>query len=164
MGRGGHYGIIPENTANTYTWYTETLDCCFDLTRSHQQCIPWFPPLEVEPATTDCSAETLQLSHQFISHTSDSNITSHGNCTAIWPKCVLQVTSVLFTEDMATQLPWLVNLALLMCHMNWWLSCRVSVLQSVVAGSISSGGDHSIHCWWDLIRSKQLSSVSAFCA
>ena len=27
-------------------------------------------------------------------------------------------------------------------------------------GSISSGGDYGIHCWWDLIRSKQLSSVS----
>ena len=26
--------------------------------------------------------------------------------------------------------------------------------------AISSGGDHGIHCWWDLIRSKQLSSVS----
>ena len=54
---------------------------------------------------------------------------------------------------------WLVNLALLACDMNWWLSCRVSALQSVVAGSISSGGDYGIHCWWGLIRSKQLSSV-----
>ena len=44
--------------------------------------------------------------------------------------------------------------------MNWWLSGRVSALHSVVAGSISSGGDHGIHCWWDLIRLKQLSSVS----
>ena len=44
-----------------------------------------------------------------------------------------------------------------------WLSGRVSALHSVVAGSISSGGDHSIHCWWDLIRSKQLSSVSVCC-
>ena len=25
-----------------------------------------------------------------------------------------------------------------------------------VVGSISSGGDHGLHCWWDLIRSKQL--------
>ena len=48
--------------------------------------------------------------------------------------------------------------------MNWWLSCRVSALQSVVAGSISSGGDYAIHCWWDLIRSKQLSSVPICCA
>ena len=32
--------------------------------------------------------------------------------------------------------------------------------QYVVTALISSGGDHSIHCWWDLIRSKQLSSVS----
>ena len=40
------------------------------------------------------------------------------------------------------------------------LQSQVSAVQSVVAGSISSDGDHGIHCWWDLIRSKQLSSVS----
>ena len=55
---------------------------------------------------------------------------------------------------LAAQLPWLVDLAPLVCDMNWWLSCRVSALQTVVAGSISS-----IHCWWDLIKSKQPSSV-----
>ena len=33
--------------------YTGTLDSCFDPIRSHQQCIPWSPPLEIEPATTD---------------------------------------------------------------------------------------------------------------
>ena len=38
-----------ENPANTYTWHTETLDNCFVLIRS-QQCIPWSPPLEIEPA------------------------------------------------------------------------------------------------------------------
>ena len=32
---------------------TETVDSCFDLIRSHQQCIPWSPPLEIEPATKD---------------------------------------------------------------------------------------------------------------
>ena len=46
------------------------------------------------------------------------------------------------------------------CDMGCWLSCRVSALQSVVAASISSGGNPGIHCWWDLIRSKQQSSVS----
>ena len=34
----------------------------------------------------------------------------------------------------------------LACDMIWWLSCRVSVLQSVVAVSISSGGDYGINC------------------
>ena len=34
--------------------------------------------------------------------------------------------------------------------MDSWLSGRVSALQSVVAGLISSGGDHGIHCWWVL--------------
>ena len=37
--------------------------------------------MEIEPATTDCSAETLQLSHQFISHIIDAKLASHGNCT-----------------------------------------------------------------------------------
>ena len=53
-----------ENPANTYTRHTETLESCFDLIRSHQQGIPWFPPQETKPATTDWRAETLQLSHQ----------------------------------------------------------------------------------------------------
>ena len=43
--------------------------------------------------------------------------------------------------------------------MNQWLSGRVPVLQFVVAGSISSGGYHTIHSWWGLIKSKQLTSV-----
>ena len=30
-----------ENLANTYVRHTKTLDSCFDLIRSHQQCIPW---------------------------------------------------------------------------------------------------------------------------
>ena len=105
----------PENQVNTYARHTEILDSCFDLIRSHQLCIHWSPPLEIETATTDCKA---------------------------------------------AQLPWLVNLASLVCDMDSWLSCRVSALQSVVTGSIFSDGDHGIHCWWDLIRSKQLSSVS----
>ena len=72
----------PENPANTYTQHMETPDSCFNLTRSHQQCIPWSPLLEIEPATTDCWAETLQLSQQSISHTSDTKLTSHGNCAS----------------------------------------------------------------------------------
>ena len=52
------------------------------------------------------------------------------------------------------------NLASVERDMNWWFSRRVSTLQSVAAGLITSGGVHGIHCWWDLIRSKQLSSVS----
>ena len=60
-----------ENPTNTYAWHTETLDSFFYLIRSHQQYIP-SSPLEIEPATTDCRAETLQLSQQSISHTSDA--------------------------------------------------------------------------------------------
>ena len=43
-------------------WYSETLDNCFDFISSHQQCISWSPPLEIEPVTTECRAETLPLS------------------------------------------------------------------------------------------------------
>ena len=64
--------LWPENPANTYARHTGTLDSSFDLIRSHQQCIPWSPPQEIEPATTDCRAETLQLSQQSTSHTSDA--------------------------------------------------------------------------------------------
>ena len=51
----------PENTANTCTWHTETLDSCFDLINFHQQCIAWSPTLEIKPATIECRAETLLL-------------------------------------------------------------------------------------------------------
>ena len=54
-------------------------------------------------------------------------------------------------------LPWHVNSGSLICGMNRWPSGRVSA--PVVVGSISSGGDHDVYCWWDLIRSKQLFSA-----
>ena len=57
----------------------------------------------------------------------------------------------------------IVDLTSLVCDDDWWLSGRVSALNSVVAGLISSGGNHGIHCWWGLIRSKKLSSVSVYC-
>ena len=61
---------------------------------------------------------------------------------------------------MVARLPWLVNLAALLCDIDKCLSGRVSDLHSVVACSISSRADHGIHCRWYLIRSKQLSSGS----
>ena len=61
-----------------------------------------YAPLEIEPATTDCSAETLQLSHQLTWYTTNAKSTSYGNTAANYPKCVLQVTSVPFTEDTVT--------------------------------------------------------------
>ena len=51
----------------------ETLDSGFDLIRSQQQCISWSPPLEIKPATTETSAETLRLGNRSTSHTSDAN-------------------------------------------------------------------------------------------
>ena len=40
------------------------------------------------------------------------------------------------------QLPWLVNLASLVCCVDRWLSCKALALHSVVTGSISRGRDH----------------------
>ena len=63
---------MTRKSGKPYTQHTETLDSFFTLIKSHQQCITWSPPLEIELVTTDCRAETLQLSQQFISHTSDA--------------------------------------------------------------------------------------------
>ena len=74
--------LRPENPANTWARHTETLDSSFDLIRSHQHCMQWSSPLEIEPATTECRAEKLPMSHLSISHTSDTKSTSHGNIVA----------------------------------------------------------------------------------
>ena len=55
---------------------------------------------------------------------------------------------------------WLVNLAPFVCDVDRWLNGRFSSLSSVVTGSISSGGDHSIYYWWYLIMSKLYSRGS----
>ena len=53
----------PENLGTTCVQHRGTLDSCFDVIRSHQQCIPCSPPLEIKTATTECRTETLPLSH-----------------------------------------------------------------------------------------------------
>ena len=55
----------------------------------HQQCISWSLPLEIEPVTTECRAETLPQSQQFTLQTSDTKLTSHGNSVVNLPGCVL---------------------------------------------------------------------------
>ena len=37
------------------------LNGCFDLIRSHQQCTPWSPPLEIEPTTTVCRSRNSTI-------------------------------------------------------------------------------------------------------
>ena len=84
-----------------------------------------------------------------------------GRCLPLKPLWKLGVTLSLYIFFFfLIILPWLVNLASLMYDVDQWLSGRVSALDSVVPGLIFSGGDHSIHCWWNLIRSKQLSCGS----
>ena len=49
-----------------------TLYNCFDLIWPHQQFIPGFPPLEIEPATAAFKNEILPLDHRSILHVSDA--------------------------------------------------------------------------------------------
>ena len=63
----------PEKPANTCVRHTETLDSCFDLIRSSQQCVPWSPPLDTKRETTGCRFKTLSLRRKFTWHTRESN-------------------------------------------------------------------------------------------
>ena len=45
-----------------------------------------------------------------------------------------------------------------MRNVDQLLNGRISAQYSVVAGSISCGGDQGTQSWWELIRSKKLSS------
>ena len=84
---------------------------------------------------TECRAETLPGSYSPTSHTNNAKLTCHGNCAANSPDAS--------------------------CKWHLYSYRRHGHLQghgSVVTDSVSSGRDHSTHCWWDLIRSKQLSS------
>ena len=53
------------------------LNSCFDLIRSHQQCTPWSPPLDIEPQYAE--AETLPLCHWFMPCIIDTKSTSYSN-------------------------------------------------------------------------------------
>ena len=56
-----------------------TLNSCFDLIGSHQQCTPKSPPLEIEPTTTVCRSQNSTSGHWFMSHISNAELTSHGD-------------------------------------------------------------------------------------
>ena len=61
-----------------WAWHTEKLDSSFNFIRSHHQCKLCSSPLEIEPGTAECRAETLPQSNWSRSHASASKITSHG--------------------------------------------------------------------------------------
>ena len=73
------------HTHTHYVLHMKPLNSCFDLIRSHQQCIQWSPSLEFEPVTTECRAENLSLSHWSTSLTSHPKLTSHGKCATTLP-------------------------------------------------------------------------------
>ena len=99
------------------------------------------------PSNTCARYMETAVSKLSTSHTSDAKSTRHGNCAANQPEYVLQVT-------LYRGYGYLQGHVFLCVRCGLVLSGRVSALHSVVAGSISS-----IHCWWDLIRSNQLSNV-----
>ena len=119
----------PEHPANTYAWQTETLDTCFHCIRSHQQYILWSPPLEIEPATTDCRAETLQLSQQFISHTSDLYIFDY-----LWKKYACLVIKRPWVTSSVMSFSW-VLIHLYMFHYKYYVNsfCRLVIAVSRAA-------------------------------
>ena len=139
----------------------QALDRCLDLIRSHQQCIRDFRHWRSNQWLQNAESK-LSLSYQ---STSNAKSTIHGNFVTL----VVTVSSVKSTDVtykthsglLTTQLQWLVDLASLVCVVGWWSEAefRLCILQSLVR-SLVRGGDHSMHCWWNLISSKQLSSVS----
>ena len=77
-------------------------------------------------------AETLPQGHRFMPHISDAELTMNHDLL-IWHSLYVAWTGGPVVE--------------------------FRLLHTVVVGSISSGGDHGVPCWWDLIRSKQLFSA-----
>ena len=59
-------GIILQIELLWCEYPANTRKTCFNIIRSHQQCILWSRPMEIEPAITRCRAETLPLSQQAI--------------------------------------------------------------------------------------------------
>ena len=56
-----------------------SLNSCFDLIRSHQQCKPWSLALEIDPTTTGYRGrKNLHLGHRSKPHLIDAKLTSHG--------------------------------------------------------------------------------------
>ena len=138
----------PENPPSTYARYTETLDSSLTLlghTRSvYRNLRNWRSikrPQIAVPKLYNWAISSYR-----------TQVTPNPQVMVIARPNNLNVSCKLFGY-LAALLLWLVDLASLVCDMNWWLSCRVSALQSVVAWSISSCGDYGIHSWCDLIRS-----------
>ena len=111
----------PENPANPWARDTETLDCCCDLIRSHQQCIPWYLPMESEPTITEYRVETLLQ-------------TPNPHRTQVTPNQLVIVNAL---------------------PINLKISCKLHPYSVQKTRS-----PHGILWWWDLIRSKHMSSVS----
>ena len=102
----------------------ETLNSCFDLIRSHQQCTPYSPPLEISstptrevvaPEVAESSVVNTHLQDtlgQVVTHCRHDLLIRHRLCVILTGGTVVEFR----------------------------------LLHTVVAGSISSGGDYGVHC------------------
>ena len=120
-------------------WNHQTLTCdirnsCSDLKRSHKQCIPWSPSLEIEPTTTRCRGRNstpgppVQATHMCLEGTFfNYDVTLQRTRSPLRPRHI----------RLSGRAPWLVNLALFVCGLDRWPRCRVSALATC-------------GCWFDL--------------
>ena len=92
---------MTRKSSKLYMRHTEKLDNYFDLITSHQQYIPSFPPLEIEPTTTRCRDEALPLNYWSTSNAKAAKLTSRGKCVVNQPVVSCSYIRTL-TEDTVT--------------------------------------------------------------
>ena len=112
---------------------------CFHLIGSHQQCIPWSPPLEIEPTTHNimCLEGTYSLQRTQLPpelRLPKSMLWIHITLTS-WAGNIFIFYIIKLSGRVLSQ--WLVNSASFMCDLNRWPSGRISA--SAFCG-----------CWFDL--------------
>ena len=123
---------------------------------------PFFPVF-LGCSTRGLGAQPLlgQGSHSSIFSPTDLNFLSPGLYNNLTPTYFLRASQFALnsTPRQSRSPPDIfdrMHLLFTQVHFFFW---QLGQGQYVTAGSISSGRDYSIHCWWDLIRSKQQSSV-----
>ena len=150
----------PENPANTCTWHTETLDSCFTLgliSRSNQQ--PQNTEPKLLPPIHIAWLINLNVSCKLYLYTLQRTWSPPG------PRLPRKIGNThprnyynLKGKDINVHLFSFLSRGIIL-----WIEFHDQKIRWTL-GLISNGGEYSIYCWWDLIKSKQLSSVSVCCA
>ena len=123
--------------------HTETLDSYFNLITSLLQCIPWTSPFYIYFLVHEVTIMWMHISNLERRGPEDERV--------YWKSTDVTTRHIRSRGHIFTLTSKFVNASERCGPM---VSGRVSALYSVVTGSISCGEDHSIHYWWDLIRSK----------